>query len=130
PEVFPVGEEVAVLDEHVAAGFQVVLLLHLPPLQLLANGEAVLGVDEGYVVHQEDVGFADGGEILRRLHGGGLPVAPSIEAPRAAEGAVPGAASGQLRGGAGIEHADEVLVASPGQVARGQEAVEVVEEGG
>src|SRR5256885_3463949 len=74
--------------------------------------------------------LADGGEVRGRLFRRRLPVAPAVERPGAAEGAVPRAPAGQLGGGAGIEHADEILVALVREVSRGQESVEVVEEGG
>ena len=128
PELLPVLEQIAVLDQHVAAGLEVVLLLHLPPLQLLPDGEAVLGMDEGHVVHEEDVGLADGGEILGRLHGRRLPVAPAVERPRAAERAVPRAAARQLGGRAGVEHADEVFFSIPREITGGEKGVEVLEK--
>src|SRR5262245_49912758 len=113
PELLPVREEITVLDEHIAARLEVVLLLDLPSLELLPDREAVLGVDERNVVHEEDIGLADGGQVFGHLQGGRLPVAPAVESPGAAEGAVPRAATGQLGGRARIEHAQEVLVALP-----------------
>src|SRR5256885_10084755 len=43
--------------------------------------------------------LADGGEVRRRLFRRRLPVAPAVERPGAAEGAVPRAPAGQLGGG-------------------------------
>ena len=60
----PVGEHVLVLEQHVAARLQVVLLADVAPLHLAADGEAVLGVDEGHVVHEEHVGLADARQVL------------------------------------------------------------------
>src|SRR5207249_8136369 len=111
-EPLPVLEDLVVAQQHVAARLQVVLLAHAALLQLAADREAVLGVDEGHVVHDEDVGLGDAREVL----GGGLrrgsAVRAAVEGPRAAERAVPGAAARQLGGGARIEDADEVLVAA------------------
>src|SRR6185436_19797047 len=109
-----------VLDQHVAARLQVVLLADAPAIDLLGDREAVLRLDEGHVVHDEDVRLADTREILPRRFRGALAVAAPVEGPRAAERAVPRAAAGELDGGAGVEHADEVLVAAPAEVARGQ----------
>src|SRR5207302_8052715 len=58
---------------------------------------------------------------------GDLPIAATVKGPGATERAIPGAAARQLGGGAGIEHADEVLVTSPGEVARGRKAVEILQ---
>src|SRR5262249_3760436 len=128
PELAPELEELPVLDEHVAAGLEVILLLDAAPLELLSDGAPVLGMDEGDVVHEDHLGLADGGETLRRLLRRRLPIAPAVERPRAAERAVPRAAARQLGGGARIEDADEVLVPLAREIAGGEELVEVVEE--
>ena len=129
-EPLPAREQLLVLDQHVAAGLQVVLLADAPPLDLGRDRVAVLGVDEGHVVDDEHVGLADARQVLARRLRRALPVAAPVEGPRAAEGAVPGAAAGELDRGARVEHADEVLVPLAAEVARGQEAVEVVEQRG
>ena len=85
-----------------------------------AIANAVLGLDEGHVVDDEHVGLADARQVLRRRLRRRLAVAAAVEGPRAAERAVPRAAAGELDGRAGIEHADEVLVAAPAEVAGGQ----------
>jgi hypothetical protein len=66
PQPLPVGEDLTILHENVAAGLQVVLLLDPPALQFAADGVAMLGLDEGHVVHQEDVGFANPRHVLGR----------------------------------------------------------------
>ena len=127
-EPTPVREDLLVLDEDIAARLEVVLLPDPATLDLAADGEAVLGLDERDVVHEEDVGLADARQVLGRRLRRRLAVAPAVEGPGAAEGAVPGTAARELGGGAGIEDADEVLVAPAHEVARGRVAVEVVEE--
>src|SRR5690242_1934381 len=127
PEPLPILEHLAIAQQHVAARLEVVLLAHVALLELAADREAVLGMDEGDVVHDEDVRLRDAREIFGGRFGGGLAIRAAVERPRAAERAIPGAAARQLGGGARVEHADEVLPALPGEVARGREAVEIVE---
>src|SRR5262249_22569372 len=128
-EAAPVLEHLLVLDEDVRARLEVVLLANAAALDLAADREAVLGMDERDVVDEEHVRLGDPGEGfdggLRRR----LAVAPAVEGPRAAERAVPGAPPRELGGGAGIQHADEVLVAAAAEVPRGREAIEVVQQG-
>ena len=85
----------------------------------LADGHAVLGLDERHVVDDEDARLAD----RRQLVHGGLgrldAVAPPVKRPGAAERAIPGAAPAELDRGAGVEHADEILAPMPQQVAGG-----------
>src|SRR5439155_917700 len=99
-ETLPVLEDLAVLDEHVAARLQVVLLLDPAPLDLLADAEAVLRVDEGDVVHQELVALGDARQVLGGAFGRSLPVAAPVEGPGAAERAVPRTAARELGRGA------------------------------
>src|SRR5262249_8813938 len=119
-EPLPVREDLLVLDQHVAAGLQEVLLLDPPALDLPAHREAVLGMDEGHVVYQEHVGLADARQVLGRRLRRGLPIAAAVEGPRAAERAIPGTAARELGRGARVEDADEVLVAPSAEVTRGQ----------
>ena len=53
-------EHLLVAQQHVAAGLQVVLLADAAPRDRLADGEAVLGLDEGDVVDDEDARLGDG----------------------------------------------------------------------
>ena len=128
PQSLPVREHLLVLDQDVAAGLEVVLLLDSAALDLPADGEAVLGMDEGDIVDEEHVRLGDAREILGGRLRRGLAIAPAVERPRAAERAVPRAAARELGRGAGIEHADEILVPPPGEVARGLVAVQVFEK--
>src|SRR4029077_10486226 len=105
---------------HGRSGLEVVLLADVPPLDLVRDRVAVFGVDEGHVVDGEHVGLADAGQVLARRLRGALAIAAPVEGPRAAERAVPRAAAGELHRGAGVEDADEVLVALAAQVARGK----------
>src|SRR5439155_14460978 len=97
----PAAEDLLVAQQDVAAGFQVVALADAPALDLVGDGHAELGLDEGDVVDQEDVGLGDAGEVLGGGLGGDLAVAAAVEGPGAAEGAVPGAAARELDRGAG-----------------------------
>src|SRR5207244_902687 len=128
PEPLPVREDLRMAEEHVAPGLEVVPLAYAAALELLADREAVLGVDEGDVVHEEDVRLLDAREILGRGLGGRLAVAPPVERPRAAERAVPRAPARQLRRGAGVEHADEVAPPVAREVAGGREGIEVLQQ--
>jgi hypothetical protein len=65
-EPLPVREDLRMAEQHVAAGLEVVPLAHATALELLADREAVLRMDEGDVVHQEDVRLLDAREILGR----------------------------------------------------------------
>src|SRR5262249_30688721 len=93
-----------------------------------ADRHAVLALDEGDVIEDEEPGLADAGDLLdgplRRLHA----VAAAVEGPRAAERAVPGTAPAELDGRARVELADEVLPPVAEQLARRQEVVEMADE--
>jgi hypothetical protein len=119
---------IATWTPHVAAGLEVVALADAAAPDRLADGEAVLGVDEGDIVDDEDARLADAGELRHRALRAHHAIAAAIEGPGAAEGAVPGAAAGELDRGAGVENADEVLAAMAQQVARRREVVEAVDK--
>src|SRR5262245_59694739 len=110
-ELGPELEDLLVAQDDVAAGLDVVALLDAPACDRLANRHAVLCLDEGDVVEDEEPGLADAGDLLhgalRRLHA----IAPAVEGPGAAERAVPGTAPAELDGRARVELADEVLAA-------------------
>ena len=128
PQAAPVLEDLAVAKQDVATGLEVVLLAYPKPFQLMADGQPVLRMYERDVVHQKDVGLGDARDIRSGGRRRDPPIATTIESPGAAERAVPGTAARQLGGGAGIEHADEVLVPTPGQIARGRKAVEILQQ--
>src|SRR4029450_14054618 len=73
-----------------------------------ADGHAMLGLDEGDIVEDEQSRLADLLDLLhrpfRRLH----PVTAPVKGPCAAEGAVPGAAAAELDQGARGHLADGV----------------------
>src|SRR5690606_16183832 len=117
PELRPALEDLLVPDEDVAPRLEVVLLLDAASLDLVGDLHSALGIDERDVVDDEDVGLADAREVLRRALGRELPVASTVEGPRAAEGAVPRTAARELDRCARIEVADEVLLPSPHQIA-------------
>src|SRR5262249_57199438 len=127
-ELGPELEDLLVAKEDVAAGLDVVALLDAPARDRLADRHAVLGLDEGDVVEDEEPGLADAGDLLhralRRLHA----IAPAVEGPGAAERAVPGTAPAELDGRARVELADEVLAAMAQEVARRQHGIEVANE--
>ena len=58
-ERLPEAKDVFVAQQDVAAGFEIVLLLDPAARDGLADGHAVLGLDEGDVVDDEDAGLAD-----------------------------------------------------------------------
>src|SRR5262249_15520954 len=88
----PELEDLLVAQKDVAAGLDVVALLDATARDRLADRHAVLCLDEGDVVQDEQAGLADGCDLLdgplRRLHA----VAAAVEGPRAAERAIPRAA--------------------------------------
>src|SRR5207245_9926903 len=55
PQAAPVLEDLAVAEQDVAAGLEVVLLAYPKSFKLVADGEPVLRMHERYVVHQDDV---------------------------------------------------------------------------
>src|SRR5581483_7063999 len=118
-ERLPVFEDFLVLQEHVAARLEVVGLLDLPLLDLLADRVAVVLLDEGHVVDDEDARLLDRSELVADALDGALAVAAAVERPRRAEGAVPRAAARELDRSARVEDADEVLLPVAEQVARG-----------
>ena len=100
------------------------------PRDRLADGHAVLGLDEGHVVDDEDAGLANLLQLVDGRFRAFDPIAASIECPGAAEGTIPGAAPAELDGGTRVEHADEVLAAMPQKIARGLQIVEALDESG
>src|SRR5882724_12701235 len=92
----PQPEDVLVAQQHVASGLEIVLLANPAARDGVCDLEAVLGLHEGHVVHDEDAGLPDGREVLHRALRADHPIAPPVERPRAAEGTVPGAAPGKL----------------------------------
>ena len=124
----PQAEHVLVAEQHVAPGLEVVLLANPAARDGLTDLEAVPGLHEGHVVHDEHAGLLDAAEILHRTLRADHAVAPTVERPRAAERAVPGAAAGELDRRAGIERAEKVPPAVPEQVTGGHEVVQVLHQ--
>src|SRR5439155_25429006 len=124
----PQAEHVLVAEQHVAPGLEVVLLANPAARDGLTDLEAVPGLHEGHVVHDEHAGLLDAAEILHRTLRADHAVAPTVERPRAAERAVPGAAAGELDRRAGIERAEKVPSALAHQVARRRGRLRVVDE--
>src|SRR5262249_37192021 len=109
PDLLPELEHLLVPQQHVAAGLQIELLADALAGDGLADGEAVLPLDERDVVDDEGARLPDRSEVLDHALGAAQPVAAAVERPGAAERAVPRAAAGEFDRGAGIEHADEIF---------------------
>ena len=87
-------------------------------LNLPADCETLLGMNQGDIIGNEHIGFAYGRQILRGDLRGHAPIGPIVESPCAAKGAIPLATAGKLDGSARIEASDEVLVPFAGQIPR------------
>ena len=129
PEPPPAPEHLLVAEQHVAAGFQVVLLADAAALQLAGDLVALLGLDERHVVHDEHARLGDPGHVLGGRFRRQPAVAAAVERPRAAERAVPRAAAGELDRRGRVHHPDEVLAAAAAQVPGGQVVVQAVQHG-
>ena len=117
-ERLPELEHLLVAQQHVAARLEVVFLADAFPGDRLADGEAVLGLDEGDVVDDEDARLPDRRQLLDHALGADQPVAAAVERPGAAERAIPRTAARELDRGGRIEDADEILAPMTQQVAR------------
>src|SRR5215467_15044359 len=124
----PHAEHVLVAEQHVAACLEIILLADSAARDGLADLEAVLGLYEGDVVDDEHAGLADRREVFGRPLRADHAIAPAVEGPRAAEGAIPWAAARELDRRARIERAEEVLPAALEQIARRDEHVEVLDQ--
>src|SRR5262249_49291569 len=91
----PEPEDLLVPEQHVAARLDVVPLLDATAGDGLADRHAVLGLDEGDVVEDEEARLADARHFLDGALGCLHAVAATVERPGAAEGAVPGAAAAE-----------------------------------
>ncbi len=96
------------MQEHIAAGLEVILFLDAAPRDRLPDGVAVTRLDKGDVIDDEDSGLLDPREVLDGPLRAQLAVAPTIKGPGAAKGAIPEAAAGELDRSTGVEDADEV----------------------
>jgi hypothetical protein len=88
----------------------------------------VLGLDECYVVHDENAWLANSRQLfdsaLRRFHA----VIASVERPGAAKDAVPRATSAEFNGSGRVELADEIFPAMSRQMASRQQIIERLDE--
>src|SRR4030095_13882802 len=94
----------------------------------LSDLEAVLGLHEGHVVHDEDTGLPDRGEIFHGPLRADHPVASTVERPRAAERAVPRTSARELDRRARSERAEEVAAAVPQEISGRHERVETLDQ--
>src|SRR5206468_6357623 len=124
----PHPEYVLVAEQHVAARLEIVLLANPPARDGFADLEAVLGLHEGHVVDDEDAGLPDRGQVFHRALRADHAVAPAVERPRAAEGAIPRAAARELDRRARVERAEKVAPAAPEQIASRNERIEVLDQ--
>src|SRR5262249_18713420 len=118
PEALPSAKYLFVANQHVAASLEIVILADPAVLNLPGYLVALLGFDECHVVDDEHARFRDAAHVLDGRFRREPAVAAAVECPGAAERAVPGTASRELDGGGRVQHADEVLAAAPGEVAR------------
>src|SRR5206468_4794632 len=127
-EPFPEFEYFLIAQQHVAARFEVITFPDAAARDPFGNLHAVLGLDECYIVNDENAGLAN----LRHFFDSALrcfhPVIASVERPRAAKDAVPRATSAELNGSGGIELADEIFPAMSRQMASGQQIIERLDE--
>ena len=124
----PEAKHLLVAQQHVAARFEIVVLLDAGAGDRLADLHAVLLLDEGDIVDDEAAGLADRAEILDDPFRADQPVAAAVEGPGAAECAIPRAAARELDRGARVERAEKIFAAVAQQVARRQQLVERVDE--
>src|SRR6266478_3077047 len=80
-ESAPIYEYFAITAEHVRPGHKIVGFPYSVSFQLVADFKTMLGMDEGYIVDDENVGFGDRTHILRDRQGAGFAVTPAIEGP-------------------------------------------------
>src|SRR4029077_8368301 len=97
-EPLPELEDFFVSQQHVTARLEVITFPDPASRNRFAKLHAVLGLNESYVVHDENAGLAN----LRQFLDGALrclyPVIASVERPRTAKDAVPGTAPAKLDG--------------------------------
>src|ERR1700752_1446663 len=117
-EAFPQFEHFFVSNENVAARFEVILFLDVALFDFAGESETVFGLNERNGVNNEHSVFADTREIFGsnlRTQVAGM---AAVKRPGAAEGTVPRTTALKFDGGAGIEHADEVLPPAGQHIAR------------
>src|SRR5947199_9365213 len=95
---FPKFEDLLIAQEHIAARFEIITFPDSAAGNRFAKLHTVLGLNEGYVVHDENSRLADLCQFLDRalrcLHA----VVATVECPRAANDAVPWTAPAELNG--------------------------------
>src|SRR5262249_37783132 len=115
-EPFPKFEHLLIAQQHIAARFEVITFPDAAARNRFSYLHTVLGLDERYVIHDENAGLAD----LRQLFDSALwcfyAVVASVERPRAAKYAVPRATSAEFDGSGRIELADEIFPAMSRQM--------------
>src|SRR5947208_15840544 len=128
-ESLPKFEDLFVAQEHIAARFEIVTFPDSTAGNRFAELHTVLGLNEGYVVHDKNSRFADLRQFLdcalRRLHA----VVATIERPRTAKNTVPWTAPAELDGSSRIELAYKIFPAMPNDIARRQEIIQRFHEG-
>src|SRR5262249_55468947 len=107
----PETEHLLVAQQHVAAGFEVILLADAGADDRFAEFHAVPFLDEGDVVDDEDARLADRPQVLDDTLRTDHAIAAAVKSPSAAEGAVPRAAARELDRGTRIERAEKIFAA-------------------
>src|SRR5205814_2124941 len=128
-ESLPKFEDLLVAQEHIAACFEIITFPDSAAGNRFAKLHTVLGLYEGYVVHDKNSRLTDLCQFLDRalrcLHA----VVATVERPRAAKDTVPRTAATELDGSSRIELAYKILPAMPNDIARRQEIIQRFHEG-
>src|SRR5262249_11480910 len=98
------------------------------PRNRLGDLHAVLGLDERYIIHNENAGLADLRQFFDSAFGCFYAIITSVERPRAAKYAVPRATSAEFNGSGRIELTDEIFPAMSRQMASRQQIIERLNE--
>src|SRR5437762_1210652 len=128
-ESLPKFEDLLVAQEHIAARFEIVTFPDSAAGDRFAKLHTVLGLNEGYVVHDKNSRLADLCQFFDRalwcLHA----VVATVERPRTAEDTVPWTAPAKLDGSSRIELAYKIFPAMSNDIARRQEIIQRFHEG-
>src|SRR5262249_41238838 len=114
-----------VAEQHIPPCFQIVLLLDSTSRNRLPDCHAVLGLNKGDVINDEDAWLLNPAEIIDNDLRAGHPITSSIKGPGAAERTIPWTSAREFDGCAGIKDADEIFVTMTNEVSCGRVCVKV-----
>src|SRR6516162_6669978 len=129
-KLLPETKDILVPQQHIAAGFKVILLLDARAGDRLTDRHRVPLLQKGDIVDDEDPGLAYRSQIFDRPLRADQPIASAVKRPGAAEGTIPRTAARKLDRGAGIERAEKIFAAMAQQIARRCQIIERVDEAG